>query len=65
MTVFDWDKLRPKLDKQATRDATIKAAFQQWMDGHSDFDEMSSCEIQGMYGMFRAAWIICEHVFGD
>ena len=64
MTIFDWEELRPKLQKQSTRDATIKAAFQQWMDGNERFDDMSSCEIQGMFDMFRASWIICEHTIG-
>ena len=65
MTVFDWEELRPKLQKQATRDATIEAAFQQWIDGSDCYDDMSSCELQGLFDLFRASWIICEHTIGD
>jgi hypothetical protein len=64
MTVFDWDKIRPKFQKQATRDATIRAAFQQYLDGNSRYDDMTSAEMRGLFDVFRPAWIICEHVIG-
>jgi len=60
MEVFDWDDLRPLLQKQATRDATIKAAFQQWLDGHDCYDDMNAPELKGLFDVFRAGWIICE-----
>ena len=62
--VFDWDKIRPKFEEQATRDATIKAAFQQYLDGNSGYEDMNSCELQGLHDLFRASWIICEHTIG-
>ena len=64
MTVFDWEELRQKLQRQATRDATIKAAFQQWIDGNDGYDDMNSCELQGLFSLFRASWVICEHTIG-
>jgi hypothetical protein len=61
MTVFDWDKIRPKFQKQATRDATIGAAFQQYLDGN----DMDCCDDMGkLFDTFRAAWIICEDMIG-
>ena len=62
MTIFDWEEIRPKLQKQATRDATIKAAFQQWIDGNDVYDDMHNCELERLFGLFRASWIICEHI---
>ena len=62
MNIFDWEEIHPKFQKQATRDATIKAAFQQWLDGNSCYDGMSSCELKGLFDLFRAGWIICEHI---
>ena len=65
MNIFDWEEIRPKLQKQSTRDATIKAAFQQWIDGHSDYDDKNVLELHGLFNLFRAGWIICEHTIGD
>ncbi len=63
MNIFDWDEVRPKFyDKQATRDATIKAAFQQYIDGNECYDDMKGAELRGLFAMFRTSWIICEHV---
>lgn len=66
MIVFDWEKIRPKLhEKQATQEAVIKVAFQQYIDGYDCYEDMSSCEMQGLFDLFRASWIICEHTIGD
>jgi len=65
MNVFDWEKIRVRLnEKQPTRKAVIKAAFQQWIDGSDAYDDLSSCELQGLFGVFEASWIICEHLIG-
>jgi hypothetical protein len=64
MNVFDWDKIRPKFKKQATRDITIGAAFQQYLDGNSGYEDESSGDLNDLYDVFRAAWIICEHMVG-
>lgn len=61
MQVFDWDKLRPKVNgKQRTRDAIIRHAFNQWVEGHSCYDDDSQIETADRFFLFRAAWIICE-----
>ena len=66
MTIFDWAKVRPKLNgKQATQEVVIKAAFQQWIDGNDGYDDMNSCELQGLFSLFRASWVICEHTIRD
>lgn len=66
MNVFDWEEIRIRLQgKQATRDAIIKVAFQQWIDRHSDLDDKSGCELQELFGLFAAGWIICEHITGE
>lgn len=65
MNVFDWEEIRPKLlGKQATREAVIRVAFQQYIDGNDCYDDVSSCELQGLFDLFRASWIICEHIIG-
>ncbi len=64
MNIFDWDEIRPKLDKQATRDATIKAAFQKWIEGNDCYDDWGGSELRGLFDIFRASWIICEHTIG-
>ena len=65
MNVFDWDTIRPELNEgQLTREAVIKSAFQQWLDGNDGYDDMSSSELQAMFWLFRASWIICEHTIG-
>jgi hypothetical protein len=59
--IFDWGELRLRLtEKQATRDATIREAFDQWVEGHSGFDEASQSEMEEFFNLFRASWIICE-----
>jgi hypothetical protein len=60
MIIFEWEEVRPKFDKQATRDILIEKAFQQYLDGNNCYGDYS-CEL---YDVFRAAWIICEHVVG-
>jgi len=66
MTVFDWEEIRPKLHtRQATRDAPVKAAFQQYIEGNDCYDDMSSAELRGLFDVFRTSWIICEHTIGD
>ena len=62
--LYDWDKKRPKFEKQATRDFTIGAAFQQYLDGNSEYEDMSSSELNLLFDGFRASWIICEHITG-
>ena len=64
MNVFEWEEVRPKFEKQATRDILIGAAFQQYLDGNSCYEDMSGRELNELYEMFRASWIICEHVTG-
>jgi len=65
MNVFDWEKIRQKLhEKQPTRNAAIKAAFQQWINGSDCYDDMSSCEIDNLFDVFQGAWIICEDTIG-
>ncbi len=66
MIVFNWEEILPKLHvKQATRDTTIKAAFQQYVEGNDCYDYMSIAELRGLFNAFRASWIICEHIIGD
>ncbi len=62
MNVFDWDEIRPKLAKQATRDTTIQAAFQKWIKGNDCYDDCG--DLMGLFDLFRASWIICEHTIG-
>jgi hypothetical protein len=64
MNVFNWDEVRIKFSKQATRDVTIGIAFQQYLDGNSCYEDKSSGDLNDLYDMFRAAWIICEHMVG-
>ncbi len=65
MNVFDWDTIRPKLTEvQPTREAVIKSAFQQVLDGSDCYDDMNCLELEGMFTMFRGAWILCEHTIG-
>jgi hypothetical protein len=63
MIVFDWDEIRPKLrEVQLTREAVIKNAFQQVIDGSECYNDLDSLELDAMFTMFRGAWIICEHI---
>ncbi len=65
MTAFDWDIIRPRLNEsQPTREAVIRSAFQQWIDGSDCYDDLNSLELQGLLDLFRASWIICEHTIG-
>lgn len=62
MIAFDWDEVRPELeDTQPTREFVIKSAFQQWLDGNDGYEDMNAPELQGLFYIFRASWIICEH----
>ena len=65
MIAFDWDTVRPKLnDGQPTREAVIRSAFQQWLDGNDGYEDFNDLELQGLFDLFRASWIICEHIVG-
>jgi len=65
MIVFDWTTIRPEFhDGQLTREAVIKSAFQQWLGGNDGYEDMNSCELQSLFDVFRASWIICEHTIG-
>ena len=65
MIAFDWDTVRPKLnDGQPTREAVIRSAFQQWLDGNDGYEDLNDLELQGLFDLFRASWIICEHTVG-
>ena len=64
MIAFDWDTIRPKLAVQPTREAVIKSAFQQWLDGNDGYEDISTPELQSLFDLFRASWIICEHTIG-
>ena len=64
MIAFDWDTIRPKLAVQPTREAVIKSAFQQWLDGNDGYEDMSTPELRALFDLFRASWIICEHTIG-
>ena len=59
MQVFDWEVLRPLLKESCTRDRTIQHAFYQWTNGNS-YGDMSSSEMQSLFEVFRAGWIISE-----
>ena len=66
MIVFDWEEIRLKLHaKQATQDATVEAAFRQYIEGNDCYDDVSSAELRGLFDVFRTSWIICEHTIGD
>lgn len=61
MVIFDWNTIRAKYnDKQPTREAVIRAAFQQWVDGNSCFADANSLEMGAFYDVFKASWLICE-----
>jgi len=65
MIVFDWTTIQPKFkDGQPTREAVIKSAFQQWLDGNDGYEDLNRAELQGLFDTFRASWIICEHTIG-
>jgi hypothetical protein len=38
----------------------IQAAFKQWVEGNSCYDDMTSTEVGIAFEAFEAAWIICE-----
>lgn len=65
MNVFDWDIVRPKFEKQSTRDAFIRAAFKQYVEGNSCYEDMDGQEAANLFDMFRASWIICENLLDN
>lgn len=60
MKVFSWPAIRKLIQPRKTRDAVIKAAFQQWVAGHSNYENSNSLEMKELSYVFRAGWIICE-----
>jgi len=61
MNVFDWDKVRPALTAPSpSRKMVIAAAFNQYVEGNSHFEEMNSTEMRIAFDTWQACWIICE-----
>ena len=61
MEVFNWDNLREELSitrKRDTRDIVIERAFQQWIEGHDGYEDKSKPEMDELFHIFKAAWII-------
>lgn len=61
MKVFSWEAIRKLIQPHRTRDAVIRAAFKQWVDGNSNYEDRSSLEMKELSYVFRAGWIISEH----
>lgn len=61
VVLFDWDRFRDYQSKMSKVEIeVIRRHFQAMVEGNSAFEDLSSAEMDGHFGVFEQSWIMAR-----